>query len=573
MISQILQFIAPPVFDDEDKSRTAGLLNAILLIVLVAVAIVMGMEAVFLANPVPLWTIELGLALLTIGSKFLMQRGHVRPACILLISTLWGGVTAANLVLGGLNGAASLNYITVIIMAGLLLGGRAALGLAGLTVLSGALMLYSHQSGTFPFPVTPPTPTISWLKLSINSLAAAVLLDLAIQAINTAIAQARSNAADLSESNHQLKAAHVALEIQATELSLVNAALEQEIVERKRTEAALAEERNLLRTLIDNLPDAIYVKDTASRFLIGNNAVSQIMGAASPDELIGKTDFDFYPPELAQQYYRGEQKVIRTGRPLLDKEEPILTSTGNRRWFSTTKVPLQDRAGNIRGVVGMGRDITERKLANDRLKASVHEKEVLVQEIHHRVKNNLQIISSLLNLQSGYLQDRGVQEILQESQQRIHSMALIHEKLYQSGNLANINFSAYVYELVTFLFKAQKRPEQQLSLKFQIEEVFLKIDTAVPCGLILNELVTNALKHAFPNGQSGEIRVELRAVNAGQYQLVVADNGLGFPAGINRGTASGLGLQLVNTLVKQLEGDIDFESGQGTSCKISFAIP
>ncbi len=570
MIDQILQFLTPPIFEDKDKTRTAGLLHTILLIILAALAIIFIIEPFFVTNPIPIWVIETGQTVPVVSSIILMRRGYVRLASILLALTIWVGVTIANFVLGGLNSAAPINYIPVIIIAGLLLGGRAALGFAGLTAITGAVMLYSHTKGTFPPPITVPTPAISWLKLTYTSLAAAILLDLAIRVLNTAIAQAHSNAANLEESNRQLRGAHTALENRTAELSAINLALEREIAERKRAEAALAEERNLLRTLIDNLPDSIYVKDTSSRFLIGNIAVAQIMGASTPNDLIGKTDFDYFPHELAVHFYQDEQKVIRTGNSLLDKEEPVLNVAGSSRWFLTTKIALRDQAGNIKGIVGMGRDITERKLAGDRLKASLQEKEVLLQEVHHRVKNNLQVISSLLNLQSQYIEDQIVLEIFKESQQRIHSMSLIHEKLYRSENLASIDFGAYIRELAAFLLRSQKQSGQQISLSIHTDEVLLRIDTAVPCGLILNELVTNALKHAFPNGQSGEIRVELRAVNASWFQLIVADNGIGLPANFDFKATSSLGLYLINSLVKQLNGNINLNQNQGTEFKISF---
>jgi PAS domain S-box-containing protein len=570
MIDQILQFLTPPIFEDKDKTRAAGLLHTILLIILAALAIIFIIEPFFVTNPIPIWVIEIGLTVPVVSSIILMRRGYVRLASILLALTIWVGVTIANFVLGGLNSAAPINYIPVIIIAGLLLGGRAALGFAGLTAITGAVMLYSHTKGTFPPPITAPTPAISWLKLTYTSLATAILLDLAIRVLNTAIAQAHSNAANLEESNRQLRGAHTALENRTAELSAINSALEREIAERKRAEAALAEERNLLRTLIDNLPDSIYVKDTSSRFLIGNIAVAQIMGASTPNELIGKTDFDYFPHELAVHFYQDEQKVIRTGNSLLDKEEPVLNVAGSSRWFLTTKIALRDQAGNIKGIVGMSRDITERKLAGDRLKTSLQEKEVLLQEVHHRVKNNLQVISSLLNLQSQYIENQTVLEIFKESQQRIHSMSLIHEKLYRSENLASVDFGAYIRELAAFLLRSQKRSGQQISLSIQTDEVFLKIDTAVPCGLILNELVTNALKHAFPYSQSGEIRVELRAVNAGWFQLIVADNGIGLPASFDFKATSSLGLYLVNSLVKQLNGNINLNQNQGTEFRISF---
>jgi PAS domain S-box-containing protein len=148
------------------------------------------------------------------------------------------------------------------------------------------------------------------------------------------------------------------------------AELEALETERKRAEEALTEERNLLRTLIDNLPDYIYAKDTESRFVLGNIAAAREVGATTPDEMLGKTDFDFFPEELAAQYYADEQAIFRSGQPLVNREEPVIDHVGNRLWVLTTKVPLRDSQGQIVGLVGMNHDITERKRAEEALRES-----------------------------------------------------------------------------------------------------------------------------------------------------------------------------------------------------------
>jgi two-component system NtrC family sensor kinase len=185
------------------------------------------------------------------------------------------------------------------------------------------------------------------------------------------------------QAEEALRKAHDELEIRVeertAELAQVNRELQAEVTERKRAEEALAEERNLLRTLIDNLPDLIYAKDTESRFVIGNIAVARLMGA-TPDELVGKTDFDFYPQGLATQYYADEQEIIRSGQPLLNREEPLMDQlTGKKGWLSTTKVPLRDSYGKIVGIVGIGRDITERRRAEEALRQLKEFNEGIVQ--------------------------------------------------------------------------------------------------------------------------------------------------------------------------------------------------
>ena len=215
-------------------------------------------------------------------------------------------------------------------------------------------------------------------------------------------------------------------------------------------------------------------------------------------------------------------------------------------------------------------DITERKQAEKHLKESVQEKEILLKEIHHRVKNNLQVISSLLNLQANRVTDARTLQALGDSQARVRSMALIHEKLYQSQSLARIDFGEYVKSLATDLFRSYQRNFKGIRLNVQVDEVTLGLDQAVSCGLILNELMTNALKYAFPDGRNGTIWVELRANSEHVLSLRVADDGVGIPADVDVLKTDSLGLQLVNSLVGQLDGNLELERSNGTTFRISF---
>lgn len=212
-----------------------------------------------------------------------------------------------------------------------------------------------------------------------------------------------------------------------------------------------------------------------------------------------------------------------------------------------------------------------RRRAEEQIKASLQEKEVLLKEIHHRVKNNLQIVSSLLNLQADYLKDKQALEIFKNSQNRIESMALIHEKLYQSQDLARINFAEYVQDLVASFFYAYEINSDAITLKINVEDVFLGIDAAIPCGLIITELVLNSLKHAFPVGNLGEICIDFRSLTDNKFALIVSDNGIGFPKKLDFQNTESLGLQLVNALVNQLSGTIVLNSNSGVEFKITFA--
>ena len=216
------------------------------------------------------------------------------------------------------------------------------------------------------------------------------------------------------------------------------------------------------------------------------------------------------------------------------------------------------------------RELTERKRIEDHIAASLKEKEVLLKEIHHRVKNNLQIVSSLLKLQSEYVEDEQALRMFKDSQNRIRSMALVHEKLYQSKDLAKVDFAEYVQSLTAHLVRSYGQRGSGVSLQVNIKNVFLDIDTAIPCGLLINELVSNALQHAFYQQTQGHISINLQLLDKHDFLLTVSDNGRGFPQDIDFRCTESLGLQLVCSLTEQLSGKIELIKDRGTLFKISF---
>ncbi|RMF03351.1 MAG: sensor histidine kinase, partial [Chloroflexi bacterium] len=219
---------------------------------------------------------------------------------------------------------------------------------------------------------------------------------------------------------------------------------------------------------------------------------------------------------------------------------------------------------NLRAEIEMRTNIEQR------LVSLLEEKKKLHKEINHRVKNNLQIVASLLNLQASMLADEKVRTILQDSQSRIRSLALIHEKLYQSGNMAQINFGEYVKDLTAYLLRVHQHRAEDISLT--VDDIWLDVDTAVSLGLIINELTSNAIEHAFPGGQIGTIRVSVRKTNPQTLELVISDNGVGLPPQITPETESTLGLQLVGSLVNQLNGFLNISRKDGTSIKIGVPV-
>jgi len=207
------------------------------------------------------------------------------------------------------------------------------------------------------------------------------------------------------------------------------------------------------------------------------------------------------------------------------------------------------------------------------LKVALREKEVLLKEIHHRVKNNLQVVCSLLSLQSDAIHDPQLRDLFHESEQRIRTMALIHETLYQAGDMACFRLAPYIRRLSDSLLHVYGVEAGRVTLKTHLDELTLPLDSAIPCGLILNELLSNALKHAFPNGQCGEIALELRAEPDQHATLRVADTGVGFPDGLDFRQTDSLGLQLVCALTEQIEGIITVERHGGTAFTLTFPLP
>jgi two-component sensor histidine kinase len=202
------------------------------------------------------------------------------------------------------------------------------------------------------------------------------------------------------------------------------------------------------------------------------------------------------------------------------------------------------------------------------LEAALDAKEVLLKELHHRVKNNLQVIASLFSLQARYLPDQRYRELFEESRNRVFSIALAHERIYRSRDLARIDFSEYARQLIDHLQAALGGG--RVTVTTEIDEVTLPVDTAIPCGLVINELVTNAFKHAFPQGREGAIRVALRTLEPARWMVSVEDDGVGLPADVHLGKTESLGLDLVSILAAQIGAKIDIRRGGGTSFRLEF---
>ncbi|MDO9045536.1 MAG: histidine kinase dimerization/phosphoacceptor domain -containing protein [Methanobacteriaceae archaeon] len=256
-------------------------------------------------------------------------------------------------------------------------------------------------------------------------------------------------------------------------------------------------------------------------------------------------------------------------RKQFEMEYRLLHNTGEYRWILDLGMPFYDLDGDFAGYIGSCYDITKKKELLKQLEKSLEEKDLLLKEIHHRAKNNLMIISSLLNIQSTYIKDKESQEIFKESQNRARSMAIIHERLYQSVNLKKIDFSDYIRTLSSELFHAYVDDSARIRLEINLDAIFLDINLAIPLGLIINELITNSLKHGFPEGRSGKITINFHE-KENLYELIVEDNGIGFPEKLDFQNTPSLGLQIVNSLADQIDGEIYLDRSQGTVFTITF---
>jgi PAS domain S-box-containing protein len=263
------------------------------------------------------------------------------------------------------------------------------------------------------------------------------------------------------------------------------------------------------------------------------------------------------------------QHCLETGENC-DMEFRVVLPDGTLRWLENKGRVIYEATGAPVRMIGVSLDISDRKLAEQRIKDSLREKEVLLREIHHRVKNNLQVISSLLDLQSQYIEDQAALEMFRESCTRVKSMALVHEKLYQSKDCAKIDFADYIENLISYLFQAYGVNLDQVTLELNIDEITLNINTAIPCGLIISELVSNSLKHAFPNNRKGRIYVVLNSEIDNHLTLIVRDNGIGFPENSDIKNGKTLGLQIVQVLTNQLDGELELTCDRGSKVKIRF---
>ncbi len=379
----------------------------------------------------------------------------------------------------------------------------------------------------------------------------------------------------LAEANVNLNNKNYILWVKAVPLydseGNINGAVEsiRDITQPKMAKSALKRSEQRFRAVAESAVDAIVTTNSQGNIIFFNNSLSKIFGYTK-EELTGKPLTLLMPERFKKIYLNELQKFKKSGQHRLMGK--TVTTTGLRNDKHEFPFEMSLSAWESDGktyFTSIIRDLTERQKADEQIKKSLQEKEVLIREVHHRVKNNMQIISSLLNLQTSYVDDKETVDLLKESQNRVKSMAMIHEKLYQSEDLNHINIFDYINSLVNDLFYSYAIPKYQIKPVIEVEKINLNIETAVPCGLIISEIISNSLKYAFPKGRKGEVHISLKH-NGEKFYLTIGDNGIGLPEGFEINKADSLGLKLVNSLTEQIDGELKLDRINGTKFNITF---
>ena len=341
-------------------------------------------------------------------------------------------------------------------------------------------------------------------------------------------------------------------------------AIKEDITERK----IIQQQIQFQAILMENITDAIIYTDTNHVIKSWNYAAAELYGWKA-EEILNKKG----PEYLRSEYLDTDQEsVLKTINENGNWTGELIEYKKNGKPVNilASYSFVKDSNGMIAGYLSVNRDITVLKNAEEKIKASLKEKEILLKEIHHRVKNNLQVISSLLKMQAGYIKDPAALDYFKISAQRVKSMALIHEQLYRSADFSKIDFEIYIKKLTTHLFQTFGVNPRSIGIDIKVKNVNLSIDTAIPCGLLVNELVSNSLKHGFTAGRKGTIEIKMEKCKEENYILSVKDNGVGFPENVDFRNTETLGLQLINTLTEQVEGNIELKQDSGTEFIITF---
>ncbi len=338
-------------------------------------------------------------------------------------------------------------------------------------------------------------------------------------------------------------------------------------LEKQQAERDLRESEARFRKMADAAPVLIWMAGREAKCTYFNLPWLTFTGRTLEQE-VGEGWTEVIHPADREQRMESYLSAF-AAQERFEMEYRLRRADGTYRWVLDLGTPLFVQDGTFEGYIGSCVDITERKEAEEQLLASLKEKEVLLKEVHHRVKNNMQVIYSLFNLQANQSRVPEVRAVLKENQNRVRTLALVHEQLYRAKNLSRIDFGVYLNDLATNLMRSLCS-QGTVELVFDLQPVYLGVDVAIPCGLIVNEVLSNALKHAFPDGHRGSVEIGLRKMETGEICLRVKDNGVGLPAGFDYRHAETLGLKLVGTLTHQLKGILSVKGENGTEIAIKF---
>jgi PAS domain S-box-containing protein len=407
------------------------------------------------------------------------------------------------------------------------------------------------------------------------------------EAFNAMTGKLRGSYHNLEMEIEERKRAEEKLREAATELQAANTELddsrraainlmEDALDARRQAEQAaggLRESEERLRLLIDGAREyAIFMLDADGRVNSWNEGAKRLKGWDA-QEILGRHFSLFYTKEAVAAGHPEHELEIAAAEWRHEEEGWRVRKDGSQFMAEAMINAIRDESGKLLGFSKITRDITARKQAEEQIRASLAEKEVLLREIHHRVKNNLQVISSLVSLQADGSTDEAVREVFRDMIYRVRSMALVHEKLYQSADIARIDFAEYARSLLNYLWRAHGSAAATVRLTFNLQPLSLSVDTALPCGLILNELASNALKHAFRGRDEGEVTVSLQGNTDGLVSISLSDNGVGLPEGLDWRQARSLGLRLVQMLAGQLNATVEVNRLDGTEFRITFKQP
>ena len=326
----------------------------------------------------------------------------------------------------------------------------------------------------------------------------------------------------------------------------------------------------MLKALVESSSDHIFMLDRDGTFVTSNNKMTSFFPDSyhNADNVVGRPLHEIYPPDLASALESMLKEVLISKKPVT--REYAVAETAYATWHQYTLYPILLGA-EVTAVGGICRDVTPLKEAQERAYSSLKEKDALLRELYHRTKNNMQVIIGMLYLQRQAVSDESVSSVFREVENKIAAMALVHQRLYETKDLSRIDLKEYVGDLLSLLVRTYNKGIQSISTEVEGESILISIETAIPCGLLLNELISNAFKHAFRERQKGVIKIGILKLEKGIIEIIVTDDGAGFPEGFDLRRSCSSGLQTVVSLVEhQLQGTIEMSSGAGSRFRITF---